>query len=152
MLKEIEGKDFKSVTTGCKYKVRQKITCEAKDVIYLVTCKRHNIQGVGCTTELKSRISNYRSHHNKRNKSCGITGNFLEGGHTFEEDFQIQPILRLSNLPKTVSKRRERLEEFELCWQINLITYEPHGMNQQSEIEKTRAKMKNRNIRGMKRK
>ena len=39
LLRETEGKDFKSVTTGCKYKVRQKITCEAKDVIYLVTCK-----------------------------------------------------------------------------------------------------------------
>ena len=35
LLRETEGKDFKSVTTGCKYKVRQKITCEAKDVIYV---------------------------------------------------------------------------------------------------------------------
>ena len=95
LLRETEGKDFKSVTTGCKYKVRQKITCEAKDVIYLVTCKRYNIQGVGCTTELKSRIRNYRSHHNKKNKSCGITEHFLEGDHIFEEHFQIQPIVRL---------------------------------------------------------
>ena len=132
--------------------MRQKITCEAKDVIYLVTCKRHNIQGVGCTTELKSRISNYRSHHNKKNKSCGITEHFLEGDHIFEEHFQIQPIVRLLNPPRTVSKRRERLEEFELYWQINLITYEPHVMNKQSEIEKTRAKMKNRRIRDTKRK
>ena len=50
LLRDTEGKDFKSVTTGCKYKVGQKITCKAKDVIYLVTCKRHNIQGVSCTT------------------------------------------------------------------------------------------------------
>ena len=69
-----EGKDFKSVATDCKYKV--KITCEAKDVIYLVTYKRHNIQGVGCTTELKSRTSKYRSHHNRKSKSCGITEHF----------------------------------------------------------------------------
>ena len=34
---------------------------------------------------------------------------------------------------------------------MNLITYEPHGMNKQSEIEKTRAKMKNRKIRDTKR-
>ena len=152
LLRETEGKDFKSVTTGCKYKVRQKITCEAKDVIYPVTCKRHNIQGVGCTMELKSRISNYRSHHNKKNKSCGITEHFLKGDHIFEEHFQIQPIVRLLNPPRTVSKKRERLEEFELYWQMNLITYEPHGMNKQSEIEKTKAKIKNRRIRDTKRK
>ena len=104
LLRETEGNDFKSVTTGCKYKVRQEITCEAKDVIYLVTCKRHNIQRVGCTMELKSRISNYRSHHNKKNKSYGITKHFLEGGHIFEEDFQIHPSVRLLNPPRTVSK------------------------------------------------
>ena len=61
---------FKNVVTGCTYKVIQKITCEAHDVIYLVTCRKNNIQGVGCTAELKKRISNYRSHHNKRNISC----------------------------------------------------------------------------------
>ena len=33
LLRETEGKDFKSVTTGCKYKMRQKTTCEAKDFI-----------------------------------------------------------------------------------------------------------------------
>ena len=39
LLREIKGKVFKSVVTGRTYKVRQKIACEAKDVIYLVTCK-----------------------------------------------------------------------------------------------------------------
>ena len=101
--------------------------------------------------ELKSRISNYQSHHNKKNKLCGITEHFSEGGHIFEEDFQIQPTVRLLNPPRSVSKRRERLEEVgEIYWQMNLITYEPHGMNKQSETEKTRAKMKNRKIRDTK--
>ena len=119
--------------------------------MYLVACIRHNIQGVGCTTELKSRTSNYRSHHSKKNKSCGITEHFLEGGHIFEEDFQIQPIVRLLNPPRTISKR-EMLEKFEIYWQMNLITYELHSMNKQGELEKTRAKMKNRKIRDTKRK
>ena len=66
LLRETEGKDFKSVTTGRKYKEKQKVTGEAEDFIYLVTCKRHNIQGVGFTSELKSRISNYRRHRNKK--------------------------------------------------------------------------------------
>ena len=56
LLRETERKVFRSEVTGCTYNVRQKITCEAKDVIYLVTCKKHNIQGVGCTTELMKKI------------------------------------------------------------------------------------------------
>ena len=81
-------------------------------------CKKHNIQGVGCTTELKKRISNYQSHHNKRNISWGITKHFLEEGHEFEKDFMIKP-------PRTVTKRRERLEKFEIVWQEDLVTYDP---------------------------
>ena len=114
LLRETEGKVFKSVVTGCTYKVRQKITCEDKDVIYLVTCKKHNIQGVGCTTELKKRIRNYRSHHNKRNISCCITEHFLEEGHKLDEDFMIKPIVKLLNPPRTIKKRHEKLEEFEI--------------------------------------
>ena len=114
LLRETEGKVFKSVVTGCTYKVRKKITCEAHDAINLVTCKKHNIQGVGCTTELKKRTSNYQSHHNKRNISCGITEHFLEEGHKLDEDFMINPIVKLLIPPITVKKRRERLEEFEI--------------------------------------
>ena len=90
------------MVTGCTCKVRQKITREADDVIYLVTCKKYNIQGVGCTTELEKRISNYPSHYNKRNISCGITEHFLEEGHKLDEVFMIKPILKFLNPPRTV--------------------------------------------------
>ena len=101
---------FKSVVTGCTYKVRQKITCEAEDVIYLVTCEKHNIRGVGCTTELKKRISSYRSHHNKRNMSYGITEHFLEEEHKLDEDSMIKPIVKHLNPPRTVKRPRENLK------------------------------------------
>ena len=77
------------------------------------SCRRHNIQGVGCTTDLKGRLSNYKSHHKKKYISCGITEHFLEDGHDFEADFEFLPIVKLNNSQKKV-KRRERLEEFEL--------------------------------------
>ena len=110
--------------------------------MYLVTCNKDNIQGVGCTMDLKSRISNDMNHHKKKNRSCGITEHFLEDGHSFEEDFRILPIFRLVNPPVTMVKRRERLKELELYWQENLITYEPYRMNQAVELEKTRVKMR----------
>ena len=75
---------------------------------------------------------------------CGITEHFLEDGHDFEADFEFLPIVKLLNPPSTVVKRRERLEEFELYWQENLVTFEPYGMNKKTEIEKARQKMKHR--------
>ena len=84
------------------------------------------------------------NHHKRKNRSCGITEHFLEYGLSFEEDFRILPIVRLVNPPVTMVKRRERLEEFELYWQENLITYEPYGMNKAIELERTRVKIRNR--------
>ena len=58
ILRKTTSHEFKSSRTGYRYKIRQNITCESKDIVYLVTCNKHNIQGVRCTTDLKSRISN----------------------------------------------------------------------------------------------
>ena len=98
----------------------------------------------GCTTDLKGRLSNYESHHKKKFISCGITEHFLEDGHDFEEDFEFLPTVKFLNPPSTTVKIRKRLEEFELYWQENLVTYEPYGMNKKTEIEKARQKMKYR--------
>ena len=124
--------------TESVYKIRQNITCKSKDIIYIISCRRHNVQGMGCTTDLKGRLSNYKSHHKKKYISCGITEHFLEA------DFKFLPIVKLLNPPSNIVKRRERLEEFELYWQENLVTYEPYGMNKKTEREKARQKMKNR--------
>ena len=99
---------------------------------------------MGCTTDLKGRLSNYKSHHKKKYISCGITEHFLEDCHDFEADFEFLPIVKLLNPPSNIVKRRERLEAFELYWQENLMAYEPYGMNKKTEIEKARQKMKNR--------
>ena len=83
-------------------------------------------------------------HTEKKNQSCSIAEHFLEDGHSFEEDFRILTVVRLVNPPVTMAERRERLEEFELYWQENLITSEPYGMNKAIELERTRVKIKNR--------
>ena len=144
MLRKTASHEFKSLRTGCRYKIRQNITCESNDILYLVKCNKHNIQGVGCTMDLKSRISNYMNHQKKKNLSCGIAEHFLEDGHSFEEDFRILHVVRSVNPPVTMAKRREKLEEFELYWQENLITYEPYGMNKAIELERTSVKIRNR--------
>ena len=147
LLEETTGIWFISVKTGRRYKVRQKINCESKNIVYSVICKQHNVQGVGMTTDLKKRLTNYRSHHNNNVDSCGIMGHFLEEGHQFDRDFLFQPIVKLVNLPtgyQAAKIIRERLEDFELYWQDTLMTIEPNGLNKLEEVEKTREKMKRR--------
>ena len=56
-LRMTEADTYKSVKTGSVYKVRQRITCkESKDIIYIISCRRLKIQGVGC---IKSPVLKY---------------------------------------------------------------------------------------------
>ena len=57
-----EAKQFKSKVTGESYKIRQRIDCNSKDVIYLVECRKCGKQGIGSTDDFKSRVSNYMSY------------------------------------------------------------------------------------------
>ena len=149
LLEETKGTVFVSAATKKTYKVRQKMNCETKNVVYLVSCRKHQFQGVGQTTDMKKRLSNYWSHHFAKYNKCGITEHFLEEGHDIDKDFIFQPIVKISNMsnlpryhgPKVI---RERLEEFELYWQEVLMTIEPHGMNKREEVERSRNKIARR--------
>ena len=57
-----EANKFKSKVTGESYKIRQRIDCSSKDVIYLVECRKCRKQGVGSTEDFKLRVSSYISH------------------------------------------------------------------------------------------
>ena len=148
ILDKSKGITFTSHSTKKSYKIRQRIDCETPNIIYLVSCKKHNIQGVGQTGNMKKRVSNYKNHHKAKYKKCGITEHFLESGHNLEEDFIFQPIVKIVNIlsnryqgPRII---RERLEEFELYWQDTLMTIEPKGMNKQEEVDRARKKISRR--------
>ena len=57
----LEGDRFKSTSTGSVYKIRQTIDCRRKN-IYLVTCKRCRMQGVGSTLDFQGKVSDYITH------------------------------------------------------------------------------------------
>jgi len=92
--------------------------------------------------DFKSRVANYKSHHKAKRRTCGISQHFQDSDHDFEADFRIQPIVKIVNIPSGKERLKRRLEEFELYWQENLITYEPYGMNKTVEMEKARKKLK----------
>ena len=141
-LRHSQADHFRSSQTGNIYRVRQKITCETPNVVYLVTCQKVDckaFQGVGQTKDLKKRVSNYCSHHLNRLRTCRITEHFIDDPHDFQSDFLLQPIVKLTNVAGLMEKQvRYRLEDFELYWQEHLCTLEPHGMNTVEEANKVR--------------
>ena len=60
-----QGQTFQSNSNRKIFKVRQHITCKSRNIIYLVTCIKCKLQGVGHSTHFEKRISNYFSHIRK---------------------------------------------------------------------------------------
>ena len=124
-----EGETFYSTVTKERYKIRQEIDCRSKNIIYLVSCRKCPMQGVGQRENFQARVSNYISHIFKRKRTCGIVKHFMEtGGHSVN-DFRIMAIVQLENPPRSKADLKKRLIEFEGYWQIKLQTIEPYGMN-----------------------
>ena len=124
-----EGETFYSTVTKERYKIRQEIDCRSKNIIYLVSCRKCPMQGVGQTENFQARVSNYISHILKRKQTCGIVKHFMEtGGHSVN-DFRIMGIVQLENPHRSKADLKKRLIEFGGYWQIKLQTIEPYGMN-----------------------
>ena len=72
-----EGDTFYSTVTEEMYKIRQEIDCRSKNIIYLVSCRKCPMQGVGQTEYFQERVSSYISHILKRKQTCGIVKHFI---------------------------------------------------------------------------
>ena len=95
-LRRSASNQFYSIQMKQWFRIRQIIKCTTENVIYLVTCAKHNVQGVGHTKNIKSRISNYSSKINNNINDCRITKHFLENDCGID-DFIFQPIVALEN-------------------------------------------------------
>ena len=131
-----EGSSFKSNQTGETYKIRQDINCRSENIIYLVTCKKCGMQGVGSCTTFCKRISNYITSIENKSPGCKIEMHFLKPEHSVQ-DFTITGIVQLVNPPRDPIGR---LREFEGYWMIKLQTLEPYGMNGINEYQRIIAK------------
>ena len=140
-LRETSGNSFASTVTGRTHYIRQIVSCISWWIVYLVTCKKCNIQGVGSAKECKKRLANYRSViNNKKNASCGIEHHFCQEDHNIH-DFSFQIIAKLEKEPKNKNQMAgayRRLRTFEGHWQIQLSTIEPHGMNTIDEYHRNK--------------
>ena len=123
-----EGSSFKSNQTGEIYKIRQDINCRSENIIYLVTCKKCGMQGVGSCTTFCKRISNYVTSIENKSPGCRIEMHFLKPEHSVQ-DFTITGIVQLVNPPRDPIGR---LREFEGYWMIKLQTLEPYRWYQEA--------------------
>ena len=113
----------RSIGSGRKYKIRQRISCKSKDIFYVVTFKKCKLQGVGHSTEFHERIANYFNHIKSNTRDCEITCHFIDNhkdtwivNYALNEEFLIQGIVQLGNPPRAKKAIKGRLINFEGYW------------------------------------
>lgn len=120
----VTGSTFVSSYNGRSYTVRGHITCKSTNLVYLITCRRCNLQYVGQTSRsLADRTNDHLSYirNSKLNTPTGL--HFNQPGHQLS-DFSIMGIDHLISLTST------NLPIFERKWQQLLQTHFPMGINQ----------------------
>ena len=125
-------------------KIRQHITCKSRNIIYLVTCAKCKLQGVGHSTQFGKRISNYFSHIKSGTHDCKISCHFIDchqdtwiSDYRINTDFQLRGIAQLQNPPRNKKDLEQRLRDFEGYWQVELGTVQPHGLNFRNELNES---------------
>jgi len=115
---------FSSSINNKKFEIRDQLSCDSTDIIYLITCTKCGKQYIGETGRpLRERASNHKSAiRNKTNTPIGI--HFNTHGHSIL-NFNITPIEKMINQSKSNEIRRKR----ESFWQNKLETIHPNGLN-----------------------
>jgi len=115
---------FNSSNNNKTFTIRDKLSCDSTDIIYLITCTKCNKQYVGETgRSLRERASNHKSAiRNKTKTPIGI--HFNTYGHSIVH-FKITAIEKMINQNKSNEMRRKR----EAFWQTKLDTLHPNGLN-----------------------
>ena len=67
--------------------------------------------------------------------SCNIDKHFSEETNHSIEDFDVQIIVQLENIPRDKYQARKRKKQFERYWQITLCTLAPYGLNSINKLE-----------------
>ena len=81
-------------------------------------------------------MTNYRSCIKNNKISCNIDKHFIEETNHSIEDFDVQIVVQLENVPRDkkhkVTKRRKQFEGY---WQVTLYTLAPYRLNSIHELE-----------------
>ena len=125
-------KTFSSAQTDKIYQVRQRLSCNSTNVIYLVHCIKCNLQYVGSTTtEFKVRFRNHKSAMKTNKKTCEVAIHFNRSPHIFS-DFTFQCIDQIQI--NTSQDTEKLLITKEAYWSAQLFSLAPFGLNKRQEF------------------
>ena len=129
----IEDSKFKSFSTGRTYKINQNLSCSSKNVVYLASCNKCNLQYVGSTsTEFKIRIRNHKSSMLTNQKTSELAVHFNCTKHQISE---ISFIVIEKIIAQGDAAHIDRLLlTREAYWTAQLCTLNPHGLNKRREF------------------
>ena len=57
----VPGNQFQSLSTKDTFKIKNRIDCNEKNVIYLITCTSCKVQYVGCSVDFKPHFHEHKS-------------------------------------------------------------------------------------------
>ena len=129
----IQDSKFKSFSTGRTYKINQNLSCSSKNVVYLASCMKCNLQYVGSTsTEFKVRFRNHKSSMRTNKKTCELAVHFNCNQHEISE-INFIVIERITSQGDAAYIDRLFLTR-EAYWTAQLCTVNPHGLNKRREF------------------
>ena len=128
----VNSKTFSSAQTDKIYQVRQRLSCNSTNVIYLVHCIKCNLQYVGSTTtEFKVRFRNHKSAMKTNKKTCEVAIHFNRSPHILS-DFTFQCIDQIQI--NTSQDTEKLLITKEAYWSAQLFSLAPFGLNKRQEF------------------
>lgn len=126
----IESSSFTSFATGKTYRIKEHLSCDSKNLIYLVSCNKCKLQYVGSTkTSFKVRFRNHKSTMKNNRRTCEVAVHFNEAPHTFS-DFSFTCIEAITCVDHNID---QVLINREAYWTAQLFTLNPFGLNKRQE-------------------
>ena len=136
-----ETKTFTSFHTTQIFQIKDTLTCDSKCLIYLIDCLKHKTSYVGyCTTNIKARFSNNKSHIKKNICSCEIVKHIINVDHQLDHsslknyDESLSKSIRVTLIEKvdiqegdSVEERDRKCESREGYWMTQLRTLQRFG-------------------------
>ena len=129
----IQASKFQSSATGRQYPIQQGLSCSSRNVIYLATCVKCNLQYVGSTsTEFKVTFRNHKSNMLKNKRTCELAIHFNDSEHEISQiNFII--IEQIRSFENSLHLERLLLAR-EAYWTAQLFTLNPYGLNKRREF------------------
>ena len=98
-------------STGETRPIKSNLTCDTKNLIYIIQCNRCNLQYIGETKRrLKDRFNEHRrtiDNPNTKSKPTTAAEHFLSSTNHTANDMQLIPIEKISSNRDSISKARE---------------------------------------------